>query len=391
MSELREPRPRSLGLAYDRSPMRVLGFPLHVRPGFFLFMLLIVAVNADEFGVWLAISIAGFTLVHELGHAVAARRAGAEAEISLDFLAGYASYRAPRPLRRRAQVAIALAGPLTHIVVSVGVLLLMGVDPFDPYSRGRSAAAAAVWWAGPAIGAFNLLPVLPLDGGNVVTSLLDRALPGRARPVMLYASVAVSVAAAVLCALSPDWRGLVVFVGFLLIMQLQALFDHRARHTRSPFDVASEALDDGDVARARRLLVNGLRRPAAVPVVPRAMGEQEAARLIDVLPRPLPEGDPWNEYVLANLLVRARRFEEAARYAAQSYARQPRTLIAATVARAAGALGDDDTAAAWLRAAADANTSTDGLAAVIDQAPELAAVRRRPDVVALRNALATRP
>ena len=54
-----------------------------------------------------------------------------------------------------------------------------------------------MWWAGPAIGAFNLLPVLPLDGGNVVTSLLDRVLPGRARPLMLYASVAVSVVAAV--------------------------------------------------------------------------------------------------------------------------------------------------------------------------------------------------
>ena len=45
--------------------------------------------------MWLAISIAGFTLLHELGHAVAARRAGAKAEISLDFLAGYASYHSP--------------------------------------------------------------------------------------------------------------------------------------------------------------------------------------------------------------------------------------------------------------------------------------------------------
>ena len=282
--------------------MRILGFPLHVRPGFLLFMLLIVAVNADEFGVWLAISIAGFTLLHELGHAVAARRAGAQAEISLDFLAGYASYHSPQPLSRTAQVMISLAGPVTHIVVSLGVLLAMGVDPFDPYSRGSSPAATAVWWAGPAIGAFNLLPVLPLDGGNVVTSLLDRVLPGRARPLMLYASVAVSVVAAVVCALSPGWRGMVVFIGFLLIMQLQSLFAHRARHARSPFDVAVDALDDGDAERARRVLVNGLRRPAAVPLVPHPMSDEAAARLVDLLPRPLPDGDPWNEYVLANLL-----------------------------------------------------------------------------------------
>jgi Zn-dependent protease len=371
--------------------MRVLGFPLHVRPGFLLFMLLIVAINGDEFGVWLAIAIAGFTLIHELGHAVAARRAGAEAEISLDFLAGYASYHAPEPLSRRAQVAIALAGPLTHITVSVGVLLLMGVDLFDPYSRGQSPATLAVWWAGPAIGAFNLLPVLPLDGGNVVTSVLDRFVPGRARPFMLYASVAVSVAAAVFFALRPEWRGLVVFIGFLLIMQLQALFDHRARHARSPFDVASEALAEGDVAGARRAMINGIRKPVVAPVMPRSMSTEEAAQLVAVLPRPLPDGDPWNEYVLANLLLRAGRFDEAAHYAAESFGRQPRTLIAATVARAAGALGDEATAVAWLRAAAQAGTSAEGLATVIDQAPELAAVRANPDVVALRNSLVTRP
>ena len=76
--------------------MKVLGFPIHVRPGFLFFMVLIVALYRDEFGVWLAGSIAVFTVLHELGHAVAARRAGATAEISLDFLAGYASYSSPR-------------------------------------------------------------------------------------------------------------------------------------------------------------------------------------------------------------------------------------------------------------------------------------------------------
>ena len=82
--------------------MRILGFPLHVRRGFLLFMLLIVVIYGNEFGVWLAVSIAGFTVLHELGHALAARRAGAEAEISLDFLAGYASYPRRDPLARAA-------------------------------------------------------------------------------------------------------------------------------------------------------------------------------------------------------------------------------------------------------------------------------------------------
>ena len=249
--------------------MRVLGFPLHVRPGFLFFMLLIVFLYGDEFGVWLAASIAGFTLLHELGHAVAARRAGATAEISLDFLAGYASYTSPRPLSRGAEAAIALAGPVTHIAAGFAVLLAMGVDPLDAVSRGSSPASAAVWWAGPVIGAFNLLPVLPLDGGNVVATALDRVLPGRARHVMIYASVAITGLAMIALAFSAQTRGLVVFLGFLLVMQLQALFAERDRHASSPFDVAAAALQRGDEAKARRILVKGLQRPSPVRAMPR--------------------------------------------------------------------------------------------------------------------------
>ena len=208
--------------------MRVLGFPVHVRRGFLFFMVLIVVLYGDEYGVWLAGAIAAFTLLHELGHAVAARRAGATAEISLDFLAGYASYTAPKPLSRGVEAVIALAGPVIQITAGFIVLAAMGVDPLDPASRASSPAATAVWWAGPAIGAFNLIPVLPLDGGNVVTSLLDRFLPGRARSVMVYVSLALTATAAVVVAVSADLRGFVFILGLLLVMQLQLLFDDRA-------------------------------------------------------------------------------------------------------------------------------------------------------------------
>ncbi|MBV1893303.1 MAG: hypothetical protein KUG57_04600, partial [Ilumatobacteraceae bacterium] len=89
---------------------RLLGFPVHVRPGFVMFMVLIVVLYGDEFGIWLAGSLAAFTLLHELGHAVAARRTGAKAEISLNFLAGYASYVPIRQLSRAEQAWISFAG-----------------------------------------------------------------------------------------------------------------------------------------------------------------------------------------------------------------------------------------------------------------------------------------
>jgi Zn-dependent protease len=367
--------------------MKVLGFPVHVRPGFLFFMVLIVALYRDEFGVWLAGSIAGFTLLHELGHAVAARRAGCTAEISLDFLAGYASYSSDEPLKRSTEAGIALAGPLTHITAGLVVLLAMGVNPLIAVERGSTPASAAVWWAGVAIGAFNLLPVLPLDGGNVVTSILDRFAPGRARHFMLYASVAVTAAAAIAFSFVADLRGLVVFMGLLILMQLQGVFEEREEHAVSIFDRAAAQLREGDEAKAVKTITKGMRRPTSQQLVPTPLPDDELRRLLAVVPRPLPTGDPWQEYVLTNLLVHGGQHRDAATYGAESYARTPQPLLAATIARAAGGVGDEATAVAWLRAAVDDGGSPQGIATVIDRAPELSTIRQRPDVVALRRAL----
>jgi Zn-dependent protease len=366
--------------------MRVLGFPVHVRPGFLVFMVLIVGLYRDSFGVWLAGSIAAFTLLHELGHAVAARRAGATAEISLDFLAGYASYTSEHALSRRTEAGIALAGPLTHITAGLAVLVAMGVNPLVAAERGSTAGSAAVWWAGVAIGAFNLIPVLPLDGGNVVASILDRFLPGRAHSVMAYASLALTVAGGVALAVT-GYGGLTVFLALLLMMQLQMIFEDREDRAVSPFDEAAAALREGDEAAAARVVAKGMRKESPRQLVPTPLPGDELHRLLAALPRPLPSGDPWNEYVLTNLLVQGGRHREAAEYGAASYARTPQPLLAATIARAAGGLGDETTAINWLRAAVDSGVSPEGIAAVIDRAPELATVRSRPDVVALRRSL----
>jgi Zn-dependent protease len=371
----------------NRHQLRVLGFPLHVRGGFLAFIVLLIFLNGDEFGLWLAGAVAGFTLLHELGHAVAARRAGAHAEVSLDFMAGYTSYVAQQPLSQGTQALIALSGPAVHITSGLVVLAAMGVNPLDQASWQRSAASQAIWWAGPAIGLFNLLPLLPLDGGNVVTSLVERVVPGRGRRIMVYVSLAITIAAAAWYVVASDRRGFTILFGLLLLMQLQLVFDDRERHAESPFDKALAALRTGDTEKARRVMVNGLQRPGGHSVVPRTLDDAGTRQLLALLPRPLPYGDPFNEYLLANLLLRTGAYAEAAHYAAESYGREPRPMTAATVARAAGALGDDDTAVRWLRAAAGSAIAPDGLANVIDSAPELASTRQRADVMALRRSL----
>src|SRR5215210_1315167 len=120
---------------------RLFGFPIHVRGGFVLFMAFVVFVNGGSLGVWIAGSAAVLTLLHELGHAFAARATGANAEISLDFLAGFASFVPTRPLKRWERAGISIAGPAVQIGVSMTVLMLMGVNPLERASFARSPAS----------------------------------------------------------------------------------------------------------------------------------------------------------------------------------------------------------------------------------------------------------
>ena len=68
----------------------------------------------------------------------------------------------------------------------------MGVNPLDGDSYNRSDAAAAIWWAGPVIGLFNLVPVLPLDGGHIAQTGLEVVFGARARRAMIIASLVIT-------------------------------------------------------------------------------------------------------------------------------------------------------------------------------------------------------
>ncbi len=364
----------------------LLGFPVHVRAGFVMFVALIVFLYGDEFGLWLAGSLAVLTLLHELGHALAARHAGADAEISLSFFAGYASYRPTRPISPARQAWISFAGPGIQIAVSCAVLVAMGANPLDPESLRSDDAALAIWWAGPMIGLLNLVPVLPLDGGHILLSGVDRVAPERSERIVLWFSIGVTLALTVALFTVDRYRGFGIFVAFLLISQFQMLGG--AKEPVSPWQAAADALHDGKQSKARRRLVAALSQPNPDnrhPAVP--IDRDDAAALVDLLPEPFPRGDPWNEYILANLLIVLGRNEEAAHYAADSYARHPHALGAATVARASAAAGDAANAIGWLRTAAEAGGSGPALASVIDRSPELASLRGHPDVVSIRRSL----
>lgn len=388
----------------SRPAFRLFGFPVHVRPGFFMFMVVVVIANGPDLGLWLAAFIAGLTLLHELGHAVAARATGAHAEISLDFLAGYASFVPTRPLKRWERAGISFAGPAVQIAVSAVALWAMGVHPLHP-GFGASDAARALWWAGIVIGLFNLLPILPFDGGNIVLAGLEVFFPKNSRIVMLYASLAITLGGGLWLLSQPRFGSIAIYAAiFPLLAQMQMLRAHRdSKQPRGGLTdaVAAEAAAwvHGDVSQmlpgqipspwfrayqqlhhvgpetARAVLLESFAYsgpPRWMP--PDAADERILGQLVALLPHPLPAGNPYAEQALTGILLRLGQNDTAAHYAADSYHRANSPVSAFAVARAAAVIGDRDTAIGWLRVA-ESMADAQWIQEAMRRAPELDRLR----------------
>ena len=219
---------------------RLLGFRVEVRPGFLLFLILVVLMYGGSRGLWVAGSIAAFTLIHELGHATAARATGSHAEISLDFLAGYAAYVPRRPLTRWEKAGIAVAGATAQFTTAVIVMLLLGANPFSRADITLNDANLSIWWAGIVLALINLIPILPLDGGAILSLVVERIAPHRARVFMLWFSIAVSSTGVAATIVFAHLQGFLPFAAILLVLQVQMLGAHRRgealRAQLSPFD-----------------------------------------------------------------------------------------------------------------------------------------------------------
>ena len=166
-----------------RSHFAVMGIPVTIDMWMLAgLLLLFTAAGGGRRGLFAAVAIGVFTLIHELGHTLTARSFGARnVSIRLAFLVGWASYSPSRAMARWQRNLISLAGPLVEIAVGIGalgVLRLAFDDPFVMYASDPQQWALyrdlhwSIAFAGIVIGVLNLLPIFPLDGGHVVESLL---------------------------------------------------------------------------------------------------------------------------------------------------------------------------------------------------------------------------
>ncbi len=167
----------------ERRGLRIGGIPIHVEWPFFLIAAILGGNRIRTWPgnrlvfllIWVAIVFVS-VLVHELGHAMAYRLNGIRPSITLTAFWGLTHGEETRSRWR--SIGVSLAGPLAGMVL-LGVPAYLLAPSFHHAYEVQGTLAAwerwqvveAVAFANIAWSIINLLPVLPLDGGNIANEL----------------------------------------------------------------------------------------------------------------------------------------------------------------------------------------------------------------------------
>ena len=154
------------------------GIPVQIHPWFWISLAMIGgggSANTQSGILLLALFVlAGLVsiLVHELGHALTGRAFGARSEITLQAFGGLATFAGAR-FTRLQHFLVTAAGPAAQLLLAAVVYGSIP-DLFELRSPAghfcQVLTEISVVWA-----LINLLPVLPLDGGQMLNAILGPA------------------------------------------------------------------------------------------------------------------------------------------------------------------------------------------------------------------------
>jgi Zn-dependent protease len=153
--------------------VKVLGIPTKIDPSFWLLSFFIASgrgFNLPFMLEWLVVVFIS-VLFHELGHALIGRRFGLSPQITLYSMGGLTSWSEAKEISPAKHLAISLAGPAAGFLLG-GICFVAGPVMLSALpSKLSTAAYNDLIWVNIGWGVFNLLPILPLDGGHVLLTL----------------------------------------------------------------------------------------------------------------------------------------------------------------------------------------------------------------------------
>ncbi len=163
---------------------RIAGIDVRVHTTFFLLLAWVgwssySAGGSSEAalrGVILILLLFGIVVLHELGHALTARRFGISTrDITLLPIGGVARLE-KMPDNPREELLVAVAGPAVNVVLAVGFGLLATLlrQPLLPSVEmpDQLPLVVQLFWLNVSVAVFNMLPAFPMDGGRALRAAL---------------------------------------------------------------------------------------------------------------------------------------------------------------------------------------------------------------------------
>jgi len=162
------------------------GIPIRVHATFFLILVFVAFAHADDGpqaiarGLFFVLLLFLCVVLHELGHSLVGRRYGYRVrDITLLPIGGVASFE-NMPTDPRQELAIASAGPaVSFAIAALLYALVVATSSFEPLAQldvDRGSLLERLMVVNFFLGAFNLLPAFPMDGGRMLRAFLAQRM-----------------------------------------------------------------------------------------------------------------------------------------------------------------------------------------------------------------------
>jgi stage IV sporulation protein FB len=214
------------------------------------------------------LALFGLAGLHELGHALVAKRLGVEVQDIL-VLPIVLMVRLRLPERARTELAVAAAGPAVNLVLAGAMLLALpplGVSAESLLAWTPRTFLGLVFWTNLLMGTVNLVPAFPMDGGRVLRAAIalraDYLTATRIAMIVGWVVVVIAGSIAILATGSLVFALLAVFLVILGRREEEGVARrHRLRATRERLR-ACDLSGDGFPALAPWGDLRRLRDPA---------------------------------------------------------------------------------------------------------------------------------
>lgn len=164
------------------------GISVNIHVTFLLIILWVITMAWGPAMTWAGVlnqvlfvlAVFGCVLMHEFGHALAARRFGIRTRDITLYPIGGVAHLERMPEKPLQELWVAIAGPLVNVILSgllLGWLLFSAsFVSFDHVGLGEGTMAERLLTINVFLVLFNLLPAFPMDGGRVLRALLATRL-----------------------------------------------------------------------------------------------------------------------------------------------------------------------------------------------------------------------